>query len=103
MKKSSKVHLCNETSKMTPRKKPTSRARSDLDLDPSKAPMGQPPIPDPASKTLSPYDDSVQGNPVGALQELYMSRQWPLPVYDLNHEEGLPHEKMFTIHCTIEV
>ena len=33
-----------------------------------KAPMGQPPIPDLASKILSPYDDGIQGNPVGTLQ-----------------------------------
>ena len=65
--------------------------------------MGQPPIPDLASKILSPYDDGIQGNPVGTLQELCMSRRWPPPVYDLNHEEGLPHERMFTIHCVIEV
>ena len=31
-----------------------------------------------------------------------MSRRWPPPVYELNHEEGLPHERMFTIHCVIE-
>ena len=30
--------------------------------------MGQPPIPDLASKILSPYDDGIQGNPVGTLQ-----------------------------------
>ena len=65
--------------------------------------MDQPPIPDLAFKTLSPYDDGIQGNPVGALQELCMSRKWSRPVYDLNHEEGLPHEKMFTFHCVIEV
>ena len=31
-----------------------------------------------------------------------MGRRWPPPVYELNHEEGLPHERMFTIHCVIE-
>ena len=84
-----------------------------------KAPKGQPPIPDLASKILSPYDDGIQGNPVGTLQvitmankkrvlsvltnqELCMGRRWPPPTYELNHEEGLPHERMFTIHCVIE-
>ena len=84
------------------------------------APMGQPPIPDLASKILSPYDDGIQGNPVGTLQvmiltnkrqvltlflanqEMFMGRRWPPPTYELNHEEGLPHERMFTIHCVIE-
>jgi len=66
------------------------------------APMGQPPIPDLASKILSPYDDGIQGNPVGTLQEMCMGRRWPPPTYELNHEEGLPHERMFTIHCVIE-
>ena len=71
--------------------------------DSGKAPVGQPAIPDLASKILSPYDDGIQGNPVGTLQELCMSRRWPPPVYELSHEEGLPHERMFTIHCVIEV
>ena len=31
-----------------------------------------------------------------------MSRRWPPPVYELSHEEGLPHERLFTIHCVIE-
>ena len=33
-----------------------------------KAPVGQPPIPDLATEILSPYDDGIQGNPVGLLQ-----------------------------------
>jgi len=70
--------------------------------DSGKAPVGQPAIPDLASKILSPYDDGIQGNPVGTLQELCMSRRWPPPVYELSNEEGLPHERMFTIHCVIE-
>ena len=43
--------------------------------DSGKAPVGQPAIPDLASKILSPYDDGIQGNPVGTLQELCMSRR----------------------------
>lgn len=67
-----------------------------------KAPAGQPTIPDLATEILSPYDDGIQGNPVGLLQELCMSRRWPPPTYDLSHEEGLPHERSFTIKCIIE-
>lgn len=67
-----------------------------------KAPVGQPTIPDLATEILSPYDDGIQGNPVGLLQELCMSRRWPPPTYDLSHEEGLPHERSFTIKCIIE-
>jgi len=67
-----------------------------------KAPAGQPTIPDLATEILSPYDDGIQGNPVGILQEVCMSRRWPPPTYDLSHEEGLPHERSFTIHCIIE-
>ena len=66
-----------------------------------KAGAGQPTIPDLATEILSPYDDGIQGNPVGVLQEMCMSRRWPPPTYDLNHEEGLPHERSFTIHCII--
>ena len=57
----------------------------------------------PSPKILSPYDDGIHGTPVGTLQEVCMSRRWPPPVYELSHEEGLPHERMFTIHCVIEV
>jgi len=67
-----------------------------------KVPVGQPTIPDLATEILSPYDDGIQGNPVGLLQELCMSRRWPPPTYELSHEEGLPHERSFTIHCIIE-
>jgi len=67
-----------------------------------KAGTGQPTIPDLATEILSPYDDGIQGNPVGLLQEMCMSRRWPPPSYDLSHEEGLPHERSFTIHCVIE-
>jgi RISC-loading complex subunit TARBP2 len=67
-----------------------------------KAPATQPTIPDLAAEILSPYDDGIQGNPVGLLQELCMSRRWPPPTYDLSHEEGLPPERSVTIKCIIE-
>lgn len=65
------------------------------------APPGQPTIPDLAQDIFSPYDDGIQGNPVGILQELCMSRRWPPPTYDLSHEDGLPHERSFTLVCVI--
>ena len=40
-----------------------------------KAGAGQPTIPDLATEILSPYDDGIQGNPVGVLQEMCMSRR----------------------------
>lgn len=30
-----------------------------------------------------------------------MSRRWPPPSYDMVHEEGLPHERQFTIACGV--
>ena len=54
-----------------------------------------------SSMVVSPYDDGIPGNPVGQLQELCMSRRWPPPTYELTHEEGFPHERTFTIACTI--
>nr|AFA41504.1 tar RNA binding protein-like protein [Laodelphax striatellus] len=36
-----------------------------------------------------------------SLQELCMSRRWPPPSYDTEHEEGLPHERQFTIGCQV--
>lgn len=50
---------------------------------------------------VSPYDDKIPGNPIGTLQELCMSRRWPPPSYEMESEEGLPHERQFTIACTI--
>lgn len=41
------------------------------------------------------------GNPIGWLQEMCMSRRWPPPFYDMEHEEGLPHERQFTIACSV--
>jgi len=65
------------------------------------APPGQPIIPENVQDVFSPYDDGIDGNPVGVLQELCMSRRWPPPTYDLNEEEGLPHERSFIIICVI--
>lgn len=30
-----------------------------------------------------------------------MSRRWPPPAYHMEHEEGLPHERQFTIACKV--
>ncbi|KAF6209125.1 hypothetical protein GE061_014868 [Apolygus lucorum] len=40
-------------------------------------------------------------NPIGVLQELCMSRRWPPPAYETEFEEGLPHERLFTISCIV--
>lgn len=55
----------------------------------------------PAQLPTLPYDDGIPGNPVGQLQELCMSRRWPPPTYEIVQEEGLPHERTFTIACCI--
>ncbi|KAG7207200.1 hypothetical protein KM043_008883 [Ampulex compressa] len=46
-------------------------------------------------------DEKLVTNPIGALQELCMSRHWPPPKYTMEGEEGLPHERQFTIVCSI--
>uniref|UniRef100_A0ABD2WKJ7 DRBM domain-containing protein n=1 Tax=Trichogramma kaykai TaxID=54128 RepID=A0ABD2WKJ7_9HYME len=46
-------------------------------------------------------DDKIANNPIGSLQELCMSRHWPPPRYSMQGEEGLPHEREFTIICHI--
>lgn len=53
------------------------------------------------SQIVSPYDDKIPGNPIGTLQEQCMSRRWPPPIYEMESEEGLPHERQFTIACII--
>ena len=45
--------------------------------------------------------DKVVGNPIGWLQEMCMSRRWPPPTYETETEVGLPHERLFTIACSI--
>ena len=50
---------------------------------------------------LSPYDDGIDGNPVGELQELCMNRRMQPPAYDVSSEEGQPHERNFVIVCSV--
>ncbi|XP_052851417.1 interferon-inducible double-stranded RNA-dependent protein kinase activator A homolog isoform X2 [Drosophila gunungcola] len=45
--------------------------------------------------------DKIVGNPIGWLQELCMQRRWPPPSYETETEVGLPHERLFTIACSI--
>jgi RISC-loading complex subunit TARBP2 len=53
------------------------------------------------TEIISPYDDKIPGNPIGMLQEMCMSRRWPPPGYEMVNEEGLPHERLFTIACVV--
>jgi len=53
------------------------------------------------TEIISPYDDKIPGNPIGTLQEMCMSRRWPPPSYEMVNEEGLPHERLFTIACVV--
>ncbi|XP_024944257.1 RISC-loading complex subunit tarbp2 isoform X2 [Cephus cinctus] len=46
-------------------------------------------------------EDKVIGNPIGSLQEMCMTRHWPPPKYTTEGEAGLPHERQFTIVCSI--
>ncbi|XP_066248030.1 protein Loquacious-like isoform X1 [Euwallacea similis] len=62
---------------------------------------GTPGAADITAQVVSPYDDKVMGNPIGWLQEMCMSRRWPPPLYEMEHEEGLPHERQFTIACQV--
>nr|5NPA_A Chain A, Loquacious [Drosophila melanogaster] len=38
---------------------------------------------------------------IGWLQEMCMQRRWPPPSYETETEVGLPHERLFTIACSI--
>ncbi len=53
------------------------------------------------AELLSPYDDGISGNPVGDLQEMCMNRRMPPPVYEVGMEAGVPHERSFTIVCSV--
>lgn len=43
----------------------------------------------------------MNGNAIGILQELCISRRWPPPIYATELEVGLPHERQFTMSCTV--
>ncbi len=68
----------------------------------------------------SPYDDRIEGNPVGELQEICMNRRMQPPIYEgqsyfstylasellksllsVSLEEGQPHERKFVIVCKV--
>lgn len=53
------------------------------------------------STTFQSSGDKIVGNPIGWLQEMCMQRRWPPPSYETETEVGLPHERLFTIACTI--
>ncbi|XP_008198431.1 RISC-loading complex subunit tarbp2 isoform X3 [Tribolium castaneum] len=67
----------------------------------ANASNGTPGANDITAQVVSPFDDKVMGNPIGWLQEMCMSRRWPPPSYEMEHEEGLPHERQFTIACQV--
>ncbi|XP_015108998.1 interferon-inducible double-stranded RNA-dependent protein kinase activator A homolog isoform X3 [Diachasma alloeum] len=46
-------------------------------------------------------EEKVINNPIGSLQEMCMSRHWPPPKYTMEGEAGLPHERQFTIVCSM--
>lgn len=46
-------------------------------------------------------DEEPTGNPIGWLQEMCMARRWPPPTYETEKEVGLPHERQFTIACSV--
>ena len=59
-------------------------------------------VPDLTCNLKVPYDnvDSIQENPVGRLQEMCKARMWRNPTY-IHHEEGLPHQRKFSIDCVL--
>jgi RISC-loading complex subunit TARBP2 len=51
---------------------------------------------------MEPKKESKQvENPVGALQEMCVSRRWSLPNYELVKREGVPHKFLFTFVCVV--
>lgn len=65
------------------------------------AKLGHVPLADLEVDIISPYDDGIEGNPVGELQELCMNRRMAPPVYEVCFEEGQPHERSFIIDCKV--
>lgn len=52
------------------------------------------------SKYLNDFS-TIQGDYKTVLQELLQARKIPLPNYEVISEDGPPHEKLFTVKCTI--
>ncbi|XP_055637710.1 interferon-inducible double-stranded RNA-dependent protein kinase activator A homolog isoform X2 [Toxorhynchites rutilus septentrionalis] len=53
------------------------------------------------AENLSGAEEELAGNPIGWLQEMCMARRWPPPTYETETEIGLPHERQFTIACSV--
>lgn len=58
-------------------------------------------VSDSISGGMGVMEERMMGNPIGLLQELCMTRRWPPPAYQTENEEGLPHERQFTISCQV--
>nr|AVK59463.1 Loquacious-PA [Nezara viridula] len=56
---------------------------------------------DSIGSNIGAVEERMMGNPIGLLQELCMTRRWPPPAYETENEEGLPHERQFTISCLV--
>ncbi|KAG1674266.1 Interferon-inducible double-stranded RNA-dependent protein kinase activator A A [Nymphon striatum] len=48
-----------------------------------------------------PGDGSDVFNPIGKLQELCITKNWPHAMYDTPSEDGPPHQRKFTVSCRV--
>jgi len=51
--------------------------------------------------TTYQQDDGIQGNPVGLLQEMCRTHRMPPAIFNFN-EQGLAHERSFSVECILE-
>lgn len=57
---------------------------------------------DAANANTTSFDEKNSlSNPIGMLQEFCMQKHWPPPQYQVEVEVGRPHEKEFSIRCTV--
>lgn len=47
------------------------------------------------------FGDNDERNPIGMLQELCTYLHLPPPVYKTVSEDGLPHQRLFTVSCNV--
>lgn len=47
------------------------------------------------------FGDNDERNPIGLLQELCTCLRLPPPVYKTVSEDGLPHQRLFTVSCIV--
>jgi len=53
------------------------------------------------NQLTSPYEESIKENTIGQLQDFCIVNKFHDPKYETIRDEGLPHDKVFGVRCTV--